>query len=43
VREQRVVLEHHVHGPSMWWHTDDIFPVEQYAAFGWHLEAGKHA
>src|SRR5262245_65916057 len=24
-------------------HSDDIFTVQQYAAFGWRLEAGKHA
>ena len=43
MREQRVVLEHHVDRPPVRRHGADVLAVEQDAAFARRLEAGQHA
>src|SRR6478735_6514592 len=43
VREQRIVLKHHVHRPPMWLHSDDILAVKKNVPLAGRLETGEHA
>ncbi len=43
MREQRVILKHHVDGALMRQHMRDVAPVQEDATFIRRLEAGEHA
>ena len=42
MREQRVGLEHHVHGPAIWRHARKVAPAQGDGALARLLEAGEH-
>src|SRR3546814_695381 len=43
VREERVGLEHHVHGPLVGRHAGHVLALQQDGALAGRLEAGQHA